>query len=85
MPVFSYLAHPVEGAKDKLMNEVKECDHCEVIPADNEDILIILTDTPDDDAEKKLWKKLTNLKSMRSLDMIFGHAGEDARKNIKKG
>ncbi len=85
MPVFSYLAHPVEGAKDELIKEVNKCGHCEIIPADNEDILIILTDTPDDDTEKKLWKELSNLKSMRSLDMIFGHAGEEAGKNIKKG
>lgn len=76
MPIFSYLAYPVEGAKEQLLKDLSALDFCEVTPAENKDILILVTDTPDDDAEKKLQKKLDTLKSLESLGMTFGHTDE---------
>ncbi len=73
MPVFSYLAYPKHGAKAELLNELKTLDYCEATPADNENILILVTDTPDENAEKVLQKKLKNLKTLESLGMTFGH------------
>ena len=73
MPVFSYLAYPKLGAKDELLKDLAVLDYCEATPADNEEILILITDTPDEDHEKILQKKLKNLKSLESLGMTFGH------------
>jgi nitrate reductase NapAB chaperone NapD len=73
MPIFSYLAYPIKGAKGKLFNDLTALDHCEVMPADNEEILILLTDTPDEKEEIELQKKLKELKSLQSLGMTFGH------------
>ena len=73
MPVFSYLAYPVPGAKDELLNDLAALDYCEATPADNQEILILVTDTPDDNREKELQNKLKNLKSLESLGMTFGH------------
>jgi len=73
MPVFSYLAYPKQGAKQDLLNDLTALDHCEVTPADNQNILILLTDTPDEEAEKALQKKLKQLKTLESLGMTFGH------------
>ena len=73
MPVFSYLAYPVPGAKEKLLNDLASLDYCEVTPADNNEILILVTDAPDEDTEKVLQKKLKKLKSLESLGMTFGH------------
>jgi len=73
MPVFSYLAYPGKGAKEMLLNDLSALDHCEVMPAENEEILILVTDTPDEGAEKALQKKLKKLKSLESLNMTFGH------------
>ncbi len=73
MPVFSYLAYPKNGAKEKLINDLAALEYCEATPADNENILILVTDTPDEDAEKVLQKKLKKLKSLESLGMTFGH------------
>ena len=73
MPVFSYLAYPVPWEKEALLNELAALDYCEVTPADNNEILILVTDTPDDDREKELQKKLKKLKSLESLGMTFGH------------
>jgi nitrate reductase NapAB chaperone NapD len=73
MPVFSYLAYPKQGAKQDLLNDLTALDHCEVTPADNQNILILITDTPDEETEKALQKKLNQLKSLESLGMTFGH------------
>jgi nitrate reductase NapAB chaperone NapD len=73
MPVFSYLAYPKQGAKQKLLDDLSALDHCEVTPADNQNILILITDTPDDATEKALQKKLKQLKTLESLGMTFGH------------
>jgi nitrate reductase NapAB chaperone NapD len=73
MPVFSYLAYPKKGAKKELFNDLAALEYCEATPADNENILILVTDTPDEEMEKALQKKLKELKSLESLGMTFGH------------
>ena len=73
MPVFSYLAYPKQGARDQLIKDLAALDYCEVTPADNAEILILVTDTPDDDQDKALQKRLKKLNSLESLGMTFGH------------
>ena len=73
MPVFSYLAYPVPGSKEELLNDLTALDYCEATPADNQEILILVTDTPDENKEKELQNKLKKLKSLESLGMTFGH------------
>jgi len=73
MPVFSYLAYPAPGAKQALLNDLAALEYCEATPAENENILILVTDTPDEESEKALQKKLKNLKTLESLGMTFGH------------
>jgi nitrate reductase NapAB chaperone NapD len=73
MPVFSYLAYPVQGAKERLIDELAALGYCEVTPSENEEVLILVTDTPDEETEKELQKKFKNIKSLESLGMTFGH------------
>ncbi len=74
MPVFSYLAYPVRGAKHELLKELNNLSYCEAMPADNEEILILVTDTPDPETEEQLAATLKKLHSLESLSMTFGHA-----------
>ena len=76
MPIFSYLAYPVQGAKEQLINELSALDFCEVTPAENEEVLVLVTDTPDEETEKNLQEKLKSVKSLESLGMTFGHSDE---------
>ena len=76
MPIFSYLAYPVQGAKEQLQSDLAALDFCEVTPAENEEVLVLVTDTPDEETEKKLQEKLKTLKSLESLGMTFGHTDE---------
>ena len=76
MPVISYLAYPVKGAKKNLIRDLKDLDYCEVMEADNEELLILVTDTPDEERERGLQKKLKAIQSLLSLSMTFGHADD---------
>ena len=60
-------------SKQDLLNDLSALDYCEATPADNQNILILVTDTPDEETEKTLQKKLKQLKSLESLGMTFGH------------
>jgi hypothetical protein len=72
MPVFSYVAIPRSGGKNKLLEELNACKYCEALPADNDDVLILVTDSPDKDSEEELQLNLKNLPSLESLHMSFG-------------
>ena len=76
MPVFSYLAYPKKGAKRQLLNDLAALEYCEATASENENILILVTDTPDEETEKQLQKKLRKLKTLESLGMTFGHTDE---------
>ena len=76
MPVFSYLAYPVEGAKEQLHKELEALDYCSVLPSDNAEVLVLVTDTPDEDTENIVKQTLIQIKSLQSLGMTFGHVDE---------
>jgi len=76
MPVFSYLAYPEPGAKEQLLVDLDQLKYCETTPARNKDVIILLTDTPDENAEKQLQKQLKSLNSLQSIGMTFGHVDD---------
>jgi len=63
MPVFSYLAYPTPGAKTALFKELSALDHCEVASARNADVLILVTETPDEQEEANLQMEKDSLTS----------------------
>lgn len=76
MPVFSYLAYPVRGAKEQLLRDLEALNHCDVTAAENEEVLILVTDTPDEQEEEALQKRLKSLETLESLGMAFGYVDE---------
>jgi nitrate reductase NapAB chaperone NapD len=73
MPIFSYLAIPRLGSREKLCAELAALEFCQIIPAENQDILVLVTDTPNDASEKHLQSTLKNLQSLQSLSLTFGY------------
>jgi nitrate reductase NapAB chaperone NapD len=76
MPVLAYIVTPRSGEKNRLLQELNGMQHCEALSADNADILILVTDTPDSESEKQLQKQLNKLESLESLSMTFGYNDE---------
>jgi hypothetical protein len=78
MPIFSYLAIPAPGEKDQLCSDLRAMEYCQdVIPADNDEVVILVTDTPDKATDKALARQLKELKSLHSLSMTYGHSDEN--------
>ena len=76
MPILGYIASPRSGAKEELLQELNALQYCEAFPADNVEILILVTDTPDKDTEEKLQRHLKGIESLESLSMTFGYNDE---------
>jgi nitrate reductase NapAB chaperone NapD len=76
MPILAYIVTPQSGEKNKLLKELNGMEHCEALSADNAEILILVTDTPDKETEKQLEKQLNKIESMESLSMTFGYNDE---------
>lgn len=73
MPIFSYLAIPKEGARESMCNDLAALEFCQLIPSENQDVVVLVTDTPDENTEKRLQKTLKNLPSLQSLSLAFGY------------
>lgn len=78
MPIFAYLAIPIGGALAELQAELRAIPHCQVVPSANRDVLVLVTDTPDELTQESLTRRLHQIPSLQSLSMTFGHTDEDA-------
>ncbi|MCI5221476.1 MAG: hypothetical protein D3924_02035 [Candidatus Electrothrix sp. AR4] len=76
MPIFSYLALPKTNAMEELTADLSSMKYCEIIPSDNQEVVVLITDTPDENAEKELQYMLKRTQSLQSLSMTFGHKAE---------
>lgn len=72
MPIKSYLVHAFEGQKEKLVNELNRLPQCQVNPSTNEDVLVLVTDTPTVLAEKKLEKTLESISEIKNMALVSG-------------
>jgi len=77
MPIFSYLALPKSGDKELLCADLAALSHCEVIVSDNREVVVLVTDTPDETTEDELQKSLNNLQSLQSLSLAFGYDDQE--------
>lgn len=72
MPVISYLAYPEKEHREALLQELQAHPHCEVIPAENADVFILVTDTPDRATDDTLRGYLEQHQGLLCLAMIHG-------------
>lgn len=72
MPIKSYLAHPIDGKKEELIKVLSQFKECEVLPAKNENILVVVTETANDTEDQKLKETLETIKSLKLLALVSG-------------
>jgi hypothetical protein len=77
MPISSYLAYPVKGRRDALVGTLRALEGCQVIPAVNRDLLVVVTDTPDEVAEEALQGALVRMEFLEGLALVAGYGGAD--------
>lgn len=82
MSIISYLAYPVKGKREQLIQELQSIENCEVVPAKNHDLIIVVSET-DSKEEEETFKNTVN--DLNSLDLLSMVSGFDANGNELKG
>jgi hypothetical protein len=72
MPINSYLAYPVKGRRDELAAVLGALRGCQVIPSVNRDLLVVVTDTPDEVTEEALQGALARMELLEGLALVAG-------------
>ncbi len=72
MPIKSYLAHPILGRKKELITALNSFNQCEVVPAKNQDVIALVTDTPNEVEEEILKEKIEAISSLKLLALVSG-------------
>lgn len=72
MPIKSYIVHSVSGKKEELITALNNFSQCEVVPAENQDILALVTDTPNEEEEAILVEKIEAINSLKLLSLVSG-------------
>ena len=72
MPIKSYLAHPHDGQKNTLIQELSVIKNCEVIPSENKDVIVVVTETIDESEDKSLSEKIEAIGSLKLLTLVSG-------------
>lgn len=72
MPIKSYLAFPQKGMKDHLHRALGKISGCEIVEAKNREVLIVLSDTTNQEEEDFLIHQLQQIKSLHHLNLVAG-------------
>ena len=73
MPILSYLVHARYGRRDALCHTLEEIPGCEVRPADDADVMILVTETESREAEKAMHARLKDVDDIALLALVFAH------------
>lgn len=84
MPIASYLVHPAPGMKTHVTAALNRIHGCEVVPSENRDVLVLITDTPDRKSDRKLSRVLDTVEGIHCLSLVYGHM-EQGFENTKVG
>ena len=72
MPIKSYILHFEEGKKEALIEELQKLTNCEVIPAQNHDVIVLVTETETEESDSELYNKLLEIKGLKHLSLVSG-------------
>ncbi len=72
MPIKSYILHYKEDKKEKLLKDLRKLEGCEVIPAQNHEVLVVVTDTKSEELDLDLYNKLLELQGLKHLSLVSG-------------
>jgi nitrate reductase NapAB chaperone NapD len=71
MGICSYLAIPQPGQRDALARALAGLEGCEVVPSVNRDVVLVVTESPDREAERALRRRMEDLDGLQALVLTF--------------
>ncbi|HEY9169023.1 MAG TPA: hypothetical protein VIN72_06020 [Lutibacter sp.] len=72
MPIKSYILHFEKGQKEILLKALHQLENCEVIPAQNHDVVVLVTDTATEETDNNLYNQLLEMKGLKHLSLVSG-------------
>ena len=72
MPIRSYVVLPAVGARDAVAKRLQSIPACDVLPAQNRDLVLLVTDTPTGEEDEALRETVGKVAGVRSLVLTFG-------------
>jgi nitrate reductase NapAB chaperone NapD len=78
MSVCSYLVIPAAGTAKAVARRLAAIPGCEVTPAENRDVLVLVTETEGRDEEKALRATVEGVEGVMALVLTFGEIDPDA-------
>ena len=72
MPIKSYILHCEEQKKEILLKELQKLPNCEVIPAQNHEVIVVVTDTDSEETDTELYNQLLEIKGLKHLSLVSG-------------
>jgi nitrate reductase NapAB chaperone NapD len=72
MPIRSYVVLPEAGARDAVAKRLKSIPACDALPAENRDLVLLVTDTETGDEDEALFETVRQVVGVRSLVLTFG-------------
>jgi nitrate reductase NapAB chaperone NapD len=72
MPVCGYVVVPGPGEADAAARAVSRIEGCEVVQAENREVLLLVTDTASEAEDRELRQRLNAVPGIQALLMTFG-------------
>ncbi|AMC10505.1 hypothetical protein Lupro_04260 [Lutibacter profundi] len=72
MPIKSYIIHYEEDKKEAFVKELQKLQNCEVFPAKNHDVIVVVTETETEELDTKLYHKLLDVNGLKHLSLVSG-------------
>ncbi|MBX2947470.1 MAG: hypothetical protein KF725_16700 [Cyclobacteriaceae bacterium] len=72
MPVKSYLVFPIAGAVAQVIEKLQSFNHCEVLPADNREVIVLVTDSDSEKEDEQFLEALKGDTSIQHISLISG-------------
>jgi len=77
MPIKSYLVHSHPGQSQALASRLAALPGCTAVPAQNRDALVLVTDTPSEDADRDLRARLEQVESLVAMTLVSAFQTDD--------
>lgn len=77
MPIKSYLVHSPPGECQTLAARLSALPGCTAVPARNRDALVLVTDTPSEEADRALQTRLDQMESLIALTLVSAFQPDD--------
>lgn len=77
MPIKSYLVQTRSGRRPEAAAQLAALSGCTVAPAENRDVLVLVTDTPSEEADAALRLRVENVEAVSALTLVSAFAADD--------